>query len=381
MIENNLNIQMVDLKSQYLKIKNQVDNAINGVLENTQFINGAHVKGFQAELANYMGVKHVITCANGTDALQIAMMGLGLKPGDEVITPSFTYIATTEVVALLGLKPVFVDCDPNTFNISIKEIEKAITSKTKAIVPVHLFGQSCDMKAILKIAKENELFVIEDNAQAIGSDYFGLPETKKTGTIGNVGCTSFFPSKNLGCYGDGGALMTNDDQLAEKLRMIANHGQSKRYYHDIVGCNSRLDNLQAAVLRIKLKKLNSYILNRRKAADYYDHYLDGVEELSVPFRDDNSNHVFHQYTLKLNDEVNRDKLIRYLASKNIPAMVYYPVPAHQQKMFSNIPATFNTMNNTEWLSERVFSLPMHTELNAVQQNYIIDNILNFLKTK
>lgn len=372
---------MVDLKSQYLKIKNQVDSAINGVLENTQFINGEHVKGFQSELANYMGVKHVITCANGTDALQIAMMGLGLKPGDEVITPSFTYIATTEVVALLGLKPVFVDCDPNTFNISIKEIEKAITSKTKAIVPVHLFGQSCDMKAILKIAKENELFVIEDNAQAIGSDYFGLAETKKTGTIGNVGCTSFFPSKNLGCYGDGGALMTNDDQLAEKLRMIANHGQSKRYYHDIVGCNSRLDNLQAAVLRIKLKELDSYILNRRKAADYYDQHLDGVEELSVPFRDDNSNHVFHQYTLKLNDKVNRDKLIRYLASKNIPAMVYYPVPAHQQKMFSNIPATFNTMNNTEWLSERVFSLPMHTELNTKQQNYIIDNILNFLKIK
>ena len=381
MIENNLNIQMVDLKSQYLKIKNQVDSAINGVLENTQFINGEHVKGFQSELANYMGVKHVITCANGTDALQIAMMGLGLKPGDEVITPSFTYIATTEVVALLGLKPVFVDCDPNTFNISIKEIEKAITSKTKAIVPVHLFGQSCDMKAILKIAKENELFVIEDNAQAIGSDYFGLAETKKTGTIGNVGCTSFFPSKNLGCYGDGGALMTNDDQLAEKLRMIANHGQSKRYYHDIVGCNSRLDNLQAAVLRIKLKELDSYILNRRKAADYYDQHLDGVEELSVPFRDDNSNHVFNQYTLKLNDELNRDKLIRYLASKNIPAMVYYPVPAHQQKMFSNIPATFNTMNNTEWLSERVFSLPMHTELNTKQQNYIIDNILNFLKIK
>ena len=381
MIENNLNIQMVDLKSQYLKIKNQVDSAINGVLENTQFINGEHVKGFQSELANYMGVKHVITCANGTDALQIAMMGLGLKPGDEVITPSFTYIATTEVVALLGLKPVFVDCDPNTFNISIKEIEKAITSKTKAIVPVHLFGQSCDMKAILKIAKENELFVIEDNAQAIGSDYFGLAETKKTGTIGNVGCTSFFPSKNLGCYGDGGALMTNDDQLAEKLRMIANHGQSKRYYHDIVGCNSRLDNLQAAVLRIKLKELDSYILNRRKAADYYDQHLDGVEELSVPFRDDSSNHVFHQYTLKLNNEVNRDKLIRYLASKNIPAMVYYPVPAHQQKMFSNIPATFNTMNNTEWLSERVFSLPMHTELNTKQQNYIIDNILNFLKIK
>jgi len=380
-IENNLNIQMVDLKSQYLKIKNQVDSAINGVLENTQFINGEHVKGFQSELANYMGVKHVITCANGTDALQIAMMGLGLKPGDEVITPSFTYIATTEVVALLGLKPVFVDCDPNTFNISIKEIEKAITSKTKAIVPVHLFGQSCDMKAILKIAKENELFVIEDNAQAIGSDYFGLAETKKTGTIGNVGCTSFFPSKNLGCYGDGGALMTNDDQLAEKLRMIANHGQSKRYYHDIVGCNSRLDNLQAAVLRIKLKELDSYILNRRKAADYYDQHLDGVEELSVPFRDDSSNHVFHQYTLKLNNEVNRDKLIRYLASKNIPAMVYYPVPAHQQKMFSNIPATFNTMNNTEWLSERVFSLPMHTELNNAQQNYIIDNILNFLKIK
>ncbi len=378
MSENNLNIQMVDLKSQYMKIKPQVDQAINDVLSSTQFINGEHVKSFQNELAAYLDVKHVITCANGTDALQISMMALGLKPGDEIITPSFTYIATTEVIGLLGLKPVFVDCNPENFNISVDEVEKAITKKTKAIVPVHLFGQSSDMKSITSLAKKYNLFVIEDNAQAIGSDYLGFNQPQKTGTIGNIGCTSFFPSKNLGCFGDGGAMMTNDDELAKKLRMIANHGQSKRYYHDIVGCNSRLDNIQAAVLRIKLKELDQYILNRQKAANYYDQNLKDLDQLTLPFRNLDSNHVFHQYTLKLDDSIVRDELIQYLAEKNIPAMVYYPVPAHRQKMFSKIPNSYGNMKVTNWLSSRVFSLPMHTELSTLQQDYIIENISNFL---
>ena len=379
MSENNLNIQMVDLKSQYMKIKPQVDNAINDVLSSTQFINGEHVKSFQKELANYLGVKHVITCANGTDALQISMMALGLKSGDEVITPSFTYIATAEVIGLLGLKPVFVDCDPKTFNISVEEVEKAITKKTKAIVPVHLFGQSSDMKSIMNLAKKHDLFVIEDNAQAIGSDYLGFNKPQKTGTIGNIGCTSFFPSKNLGCYGDGGAMMTNDDELAEKLRMIANHGQSKRYYHDMVGCNSRLDNIQAAVLRIKLKELDQYIQNRQKAANYYDQNLKELNQLTLPYRSMESNHVFHQYTLKLNENIKRDELIEFLAKKNIPAMVYYPVPAHHQKMFSEIPNSHTNMKVTNELSSRVFSLPMHTELSSLQQDFIIDNLFRFFK--
>ena len=378
MSENNLNIQMVDLKSQYMKIKPQLDQAINDVLSSTQFINGEHVKSFQNELAAYLDVKHVITCANGTDALQISMMALGLKPGDEIITPSFTYIATTEVIGLLGLKPVFVDCNPENFNISVDEVEKAITKKTKAIVPVHLFGQSSDMKSIMSLAKKYNLFVIEDNAQAIGSDYLGFNQPQKTGTIGNIGCTSFFPSKNLGCFGDGGAMMTNDDELAKKLRMIANHGQSKRYYHDIVGCNSRLDNIQAAVLRIKLKELDQYILNRQKAANYYDQNLKDLDQLTLPFRNLDSNHVFHQYTLKLDESIVRDELIQYLADKNIPAMVYYPVPAHRQKMFSKIPNSSGNMKVTNWLSSRVFSLPMHTELSTLQQDYIIENISNFL---
>ena len=378
MNENIFNIQMVDLKSQYMKIKPQIDQAINDVLSSSQFINGEHVKSFQYELAAYLGVKHVITCANGTDALQISMMALDLKPGDEIITPSFTYIATTEVIGLLGLKPVFVDCDPQNFNISVDEVEKAITKKTKAIVPVHLFGQSSDMKSIMNLAKNYNLFVIEDNAQAIGSDYLGFDQPQKTGTIGNIGCTSFFPSKNLGCFGDGGAMMTNDDELAKKLRMIANHGQSKKYYHDIVGCNSRLDNIQAAVLRIKLKELDQYILNRQKAANYYDQNLKDLDQLTLPFRNLDSNHVFHQYTLKLDDSIVRDELIQYLADKKIPAMVYYPVPAHRQKMFSKIPNSYGNMKVTNWLSSRVFSLPMHTELSTLQQDYIIENISNFL---
>jgi dTDP-4-amino-4,6-dideoxygalactose transaminase len=377
MSNNTLNIQMVDLKSQYLRIKPQVDNAISNVIDSTQFINGDEVKNFQSELADYMGVRHVITCGNGTDALQISMMALGLKPGDEVITPSFTYIATTEVIGLLGLKPVFVDCDSKTFNISVEEIEKAITKNTKAIVPVHLFGQSCEMNKIMKIAEKHNLYVIEDNAQAIGCDYRGFKESKKTGTIGHIGCTSFFPSKNLGCFGDGGAIMTNDDDLAIKLKMIANHGQSKKYYHDKVGCNSRLDNLQAAVLRIKLKELDSYIINRKAAASYYSEKLIHINDITTPYLFSQSDHVFHQYTLQLSDHVNREDLMTYLREKYIPSMIYYPIPAHKQKMFSNIPASCGKMNNTDWLCSRVISLPMHTELNHQQQDYIIENIHNY----
>jgi dTDP-4-amino-4,6-dideoxygalactose transaminase len=377
MSNNTLNIQMVDLKSQYLRIKPQVDNAISNVIDSTQFINGDEVKNFQSELADYMGVRHVITCGNGTDALQISMMALGLKPGDEVITPSFTYIATTEVIGLLGLKPVFVDCDSKTFNISVEEIEKAITKNTKAIVPVHLFGQSCEMNKIMKIAEKHNLYVIEDNAQAIGCDYTGFKESKKTGTIGHIGCTSFFPSKNLGCFGDGGAIMTNDDDLAIKLKMIANHGQSKKYYHDKVGCNSRLDNLQAAVLRIKLKELDSYITSRKAAASYYSEKLIHINDITTPHLSNQSDHVFHQYTLQLSDHVNREDLMTYLREKHIPSMIYYPIPAHKQKMFSNIPASCGKMNNTDWLCSRVISLPMHTELNHQQQDYIIENIHNY----
>ena len=379
-MQRDLNIQMVDLKTQYQHIKNDVDNAMQQVINSTQFINGDEVKNFQAELADYLGVKHVITCGNGTDALQIAMMGLGLKPGDEVITPSFTYIATTEVIGLLGLKPVFVDCDPNTFNISPTAIEKAITKKTKAIVPVHLFGQSCDMAEIMNIASKYNLFVIEDNAQAIGCTYSGLDHPQKTGTIGNVGCTSFFPSKNLGCYGDGGAMMTNDDELAKQLRMIANHGQSKKYYHDRVGCNSRLDNIQAAVLRIKLRQLDTYIHNRQKAAAFYDKHFESEPKLKIPVRITDSDHVFHQYTLQLDDSINRDDLISYLKEYGIPAMVYYPVPAHLQKMFSSIDVSKGDLSHTEWLTTRVISLPMHTELTEKQQLFIVNHIKNYLNT-
>src|SRR5690554_5991787 len=373
-------IQMVDLVSQYEKIKPQVQTAIHSILEKAQFINGPDVHEFKGELGSYLGAKHVIPCANGTDALQIAMMALGLKPGDEVITPSYTFIATTEVIGLLRLKPVFVDCEKDTFNISPKAIEAAITARTKAIVPVHLYGQSCDMEAIMKIAKKYDLKVIEDNAQAIGSDYtFSDGSVKNTGTIGDIGCTSFFPSKNLGCYGDGGAICTNDDQLAEKLQMIANHGQSKRYYHDVIGCNSRLDTMQAAILRIKLPLLDSYIEARRKAADFYDNQFQNVSGLTVPFRNSFSNHVFHQYTLQLDDGIDRDGLIEYLQSKDIPAMIYYPVPAHSQKMFSGIETSYGNLENTDWLTSRVFSLPMHTELDETQLEYICTAVKEYIE--
>ncbi len=374
---------MVDLKQQYLGIKEKIDAAVAGVLDSTIFIGGTQVNDFAKNLQNYLGVKHVIPCANGTDALQIAMMALGLQPGDEVITPSFTYVATTEVIALLKLKPVFVEVDPKTFCIDTEAIKKAITPKTKAIVPVHLYGQSCDMEEIMAIAKEHNLFVIEDNAQAIGSEYtFKNGTTKKTGNIGDISCTSFFPSKNLGCYGDGGAVCTNDDDLAVKLKMIANHGQSKRYYHDIVGCNSRLDALQAAILNIKLPLLDSYISARRKAADFYDDAFKGNKRITVPFRAEYSKHVFHQYTLILdnieNPENFRDGLVAFLAENNIPSMIYYPVPAHKQKMFAAFGGANYNLEKTDWLTHRVVSLPMHTELDEEQQDYITKKVLAYV---
>lgn len=371
---------MVDLIQQYKSIKEEVRESFDRILDNAQFINGPDVHEFSTALADYLGVKHVITCANGTDALQIAMMALDLKPGDEVITPSYTYIATTEVIGLLRLKPVFVDVDPQTFNISPDAIKKAINAKTKAIVPVHLYGQSCDMDAILKIAKDYDLFVIEDNAQAIGADYTSKSgNMMKTGTIGHIGCTSFFPSKNLGCYGDGGAISTNDDNLAKKMRMIASHGQSKRYYHDLVGCNSRLDTLQAAVLNAKLKHLDGYIEARQAAAKVYDDAFADVKEITTPYRDSKSTHVFHQYTLQLTDSVNRDALVDYLANQDIPSMIYYPVPAHKQKMFETLETSSGDLSITDDLTKRVVSLPMHTELDSEQQSYIINHVKKFIQ--
>lgn len=371
-------IQMVDLISQYQKIKPAIDSAIMNVIENAQFINGPEVSSFQSELESYLGVKHVIPCANGTDALQIALMALDLKPGDEIITPSFTYIATTEVMALLGLKPVFVEVDKDTFCIDPTAIEAAITDKTKAIVPVHLYGQAANMDAINKIAKKYNLFVVEDNAQAIGSDYYHEDGTvSKTGTISDIGCTSFFPSKNLGCYGDGGAICTNNDELAAKMRMIANHGQSQRYYHDIVGCNSRLDSIQAAVLRIKLRELDSYIIARRKVADHYDSFFTAFDQIKTPVRGKESKHVFHQYTLKL-EGLDRDALNLFLATKDVPSMIYYPVPAHRQKMFSAFGSENTVLPITDWLTERVISLPIHTEMEEEQLDLICSSVAEFI---
>jgi UDP-2-acetamido-2-deoxy-ribo-hexuluronate aminotransferase len=371
-------IQMVDLKLQYQKIKNEIDAAVLGVLESTAFINGAPVQRFAESLAAYNGSKHVIPCANGTDALQIAMMALGLEPGDEVITPSFTYIATTEVIALLRLRPVFVDVDPKTFNIDPAAIVKAITPKTKAIVPVHLYGQSANMEEIMKIAKEHNLFVIEDNAQAIGGDYFFSNGSKlKTGNVGTVSSTSFFPSKNLGCYGDGGAIMTNDEALAAQLRMVANHGQSKRYYHDVVGCNSRLDTLQAAILEIKLKHIEEYISARIKVADGYDAAFANESKITTPFRAADNKHVFHQYTMIL-EGVDRDGLVEYLATQGVPAMIYYPVPAHRQKMFDSFNIGELDLPVTDWLTSRVVSLPIHTEMEEEQQQHIVKSVLNYI---
>jgi UDP-2-acetamido-2-deoxy-ribo-hexuluronate aminotransferase len=371
-------IQMVDLKGQYSKIKEKVDLAIHEVLDTTAFINGKPVTDFSRNLSAYLGIDHVIPCANGTDALQIALMGLGLEPGDEVITPSFTFIATTEVVALLRFKPVFADVDPKTFCIDPISLEKQITKKTRAIVPVHLYGQSSPMKEIMDIAAKYGLKVIEDNAQAIGSDYT-FPDGKKykTGTMGTVGTTSFFPSKNLGAYGDGGALFTPDASLADIFKMIANHGQKKRYYHEMVGCNSRLDSMQAAILNIKLPLLDEYIGKRRAAADYYDRAFAGHSKIKTPFRAPYSKHVFHQYTLIL-EGADRNKLNEHLAGKNIPSMIYYPVPAHRQNMFTSFQSGMQKLEVTDWLTDRVISLPMHTELDEEQLSFICTSVLEFL---
>ncbi|MDE3236068.1 MAG: DegT/DnrJ/EryC1/StrS family aminotransferase [Bacteroidota bacterium] len=371
-------IQMVDTKNQYLKIKTEVDAAIHEVLDSAAYINGKAVQDFTLALNNYQGSKHTIPCANGTDALQIAMMALGLQPGDEVITPSFTYIATTEVVALLKLKPVFVEVDPVTFCIDPAAVRKAITSKTKAVVPVHLYGHAAPMEEIMQIAEEFGLYVIEDNAQAIGCDYtFSNGTRKKTGSIGHIGCTSFYPSKNLGAFGDGGAIFTNDDVLADKMKMIANHGQSKRYYHDLVGCNSRLDSIQAAVLNVKLKQLDQYIAARQKAAAFYNNAFANFPQITTPAIASYSTHVFHQYTLVLNG-VNRDGLNAYLAEKKIPSMIYYPVPGHKQQMFAAFALEAYHLTVTDWLTERVISLPMHTELDEEQLQFITSETLNYI---
>ncbi|RAI99881.1 dTDP-4-amino-4,6-dideoxygalactose transaminase [Chitinophaga skermanii] len=372
-------IQMVDLKRQYAKIKSQIDAGMQEVLESAAFINGAPVQLFGKELEAYLGIKHVINCANGTDALQIAMMAAGLQPGDEVITPSFTFIATAEVIALLNLKPVFVDIDPQTYCIDPTKIEAAITPKTKAIVPVHLYGHVCDMDAIMEVANKHNLLVIEDNAQAIGGTYTGKDGvTRKAGTIGHIGCTSFFPSKNLGCYGDGGALFTNDDAMAAQIRMVANHGQSARYYHDVVGVNSRLDTLQAVVLRVKLPLLDEYINARRKVADAYDAAFANHPQITTPFRAPYSYHVFHQYTLQI-ENVDRNAFVAYLAEKGVPAMIYYPVPAHKQKMFAAFGSDEFNLPITDELTTKVISLPIHTEMDDDQLRHIIESVLSYLK--
>ena len=370
---------MVDTKNQYLAIQSEVDQAIQEVLDSAAYINGKAVKDFAQNLATYLGAEYVIPCANGTDALQIAMMALGLEPGDEVITPSFTYIATTEVVALLQLKPVFVEVDPITFCMDIEGLQKAITPKTKAIVPVHLYGQAAPMEQIMEIAKAKNLFVIEDNAQAIGCDYtFSNGVTKKTGTMGHIGATSFYPSKNLGAFGDGGALFTNDKVLADKMSMIANHGQSARYYHDVVGCNSRLDSIQAAILNIKLKHLDKYNAARQQVAKYYNNAFAQVEEISTPGVANYSTHVYHQYTIQLKG-VDRDAFIAHLASKDIPCMIYYPVPGHLQKMFGEQKNINWNLPVTDLLTSCVCSLPVHTEMEEAQLSYIVEGVKSFFK--
>jgi dTDP-4-amino-4,6-dideoxygalactose transaminase len=372
-------IQMVDLKGQYEDIKATVDSSVLEVLESTAYINGPKVHEFQKNLEDYLGVKHVIPCANGTDALQIAMMGLGLKPGDEVITADFTFAATVEVIALLGLTPVLVDVEPDTFNIDVDAIKKAITPNTKAIVPVHLFGQCANMDAIMEIAKAHDLYVIEDNAQGIGATYTSKDGSKqKTGTIGHVASTSFFPSKNLGCYGDGGAIFTNDDDLAHIIRGVVNHGMYRRYYHDVVGVNSRLDSIQAAILNAKLPKLDAYNNRRKEAASKYDKAFEGQENIITPFRDgDEDNHVFHQYTLKVKN-TDRDALAKHLNENGIPCGVYYPVPLHSQKAYVDERYNEADFTVTNQLIKEVISLPMHTELDDEQIEFITNKVIEFV---
>lgn len=370
---------MVDLQGQYQKIKQEVDSALHEVLDSAAFINGPQVGRFATQLETYLGVKHVIPCANGTDALQIAFMALDLQPGDEVITPSHTYIATVEAVALLKLVPVFCEVDPQTFTLKPEEIERLITPKTKAIVPVHLYGQCADMASIMAIAEKHNLYVVEDNAQGIGGYCTMADGTRKAnGTIGNIGTTSFFPSKNLGAYGDGGALYTNDTALAERIKMVANHGQAQKYVHDLVGCNSRLDTMQAAILSVKLKYLDEYCNARRAVAATYDKAFSGHPNITIPYCADYAHHVYHQYTLTLTG-VNRDEVKKKLEEAGVPSMIYYPIPAHQQKVFSLLGLPTYRMETTEWLAEHVLSLPIHTEMDMETQNYIIETLLTILK--
>lgn len=371
-------IKMVDLQRQYLRMQDEINQGIQEVIDTTTFINGPAVQKFQKNLENYLDVKHVIPCANGTDALQVALMALNLQQGDEIITPSFTFVATVEVIELLKLKPVFIDVDPDTFIIKAEDIEKAITPKTKVILPVHLFGQSANMENIMKLAKKHNIFVLEDNCQAIGSDvHFSDGTSKKSGTIGHIGCTSFFPSKNLGCYGDGGAIFTNDDALAKDMKSIVNHGMVVKYYHDKIGVNSRLDTIQAAILDVKLRHLDEFSKSRRKAAEFYNAKLGSHLKLKIPYQNSHSTHVFHQYTL-IAVGFNRDELISYLQTKDIPAMIYYPVPLHLQVAYEHLGYKKGDLPITEELSKNVFSLPMHTELTENELTYICNSVLEFL---
>jgi dTDP-4-amino-4,6-dideoxygalactose transaminase len=375
------NIQMVDLKQQYLRLKEDIDLAIFDTIQKSQFIKGHNFNTFQSELAEYLSVAKLIACGNGTDALQIAMMALDLKPGDEVIVPAFTYVATAEVIGLLGLKPVMVDVDSRTFNITADIIEEAITEKTKLIVPVHLFGQCTDMEPIMKLTHDYNLKVIEDTAQAIGAEYrYSNGETRKAGCIGDIGTTSFFPSKNLGCYGDGGAVFSNNIELAEKMRMVANHGQSVQYVHDIIGINSRLDEIQAAILRVKLRQLDNFAQRRNLVANHYDEELGHIAYLEIPFRQANSTHVFHQYTIKVKDNLRND-LKDFLKSKSIPSMIYYPRPLHKQKAFENLGKIVGNLAVSDQLCSEVLSLPIHTEMSIDQLNYITENIKSFFSGK
>jgi len=372
-------IRMVDLTTQYNKIKTEIDQAMQEVIQSSAFINGPQVKQFKENLANYLDINHVIPCANGTDALQIALMALELKPGDEVITPDFTFISTVEVIKLLGLKPVLVDVDQDTFNISVEGIKEAITENTGAIVPVHLFGQCADMKEIMQLARQNNIPVIEDVAQALGTDFYSKENSQKAGTIGHIGCTSFFPSKNLGCYGDGGALFTNDDELADKIKAIGNHGSFKKYYHERVGVNSRLDTLQAAILDVKLNYLDKYNKSRQWAASIYDKELSDISQIRIPSRNKFSSHIFHQYTIVLDKGLNRDELKDYLKQNGIPSMVYYPVPVHLQDAFSDLGYSKGDYPVSEYLAQSVLSLPMHTELTEEQIGKITQTIKSYFK--
>jgi UDP-2-acetamido-2-deoxy-ribo-hexuluronate aminotransferase len=373
-------IKMVDLHGQYLKIKQEVDEAIQGVIDSTAFIKGSDVRDFQDELSTYMSVSHTVACGNGTDALQVAMMALELEPGDEVITTPFTFIATVEVIKLLGLRPVFVDVEPDTFNLNPQLLEDAVTERTRAIVPVHLFGQCANMEAIMAFARKHGIFVIEDNAQALGAEYtFSDGSIQRAGTIGHMGTTSFFPSKNLGAFGDGGALFTNDESFAQMLESLVNHGMKKRYYYSHVGVNSRLDTLQAAILRVKLKHLDSYHKARQEAAAYYDQALSGIPEVQVPVRSAFTTHIFHQYTLQMDPSI-RDPLKEWLAEQKVPSMIYYPVPLHLQDAYQDLGYKPGDLPASEELSHRVLSLPIHTEMEAEQLDYITTQIQSFFKS-